>query len=128
MMMGALTALVIDVDESRQGVVLALQHDGFRVIEALESGEGIKNVLDASPSLIILGEEMPAIDGVNLLHLLRRLTWSPIITLGTGAEMSMVQALLQGADVYLTRPVNIRVFMARVQALMRRVRAYRGSR
>lgn len=126
-MMGALTALIIDVEDSRRSVVLALQEAGFQVIEALESGEGVKNTLDSSPHVFIVGEEMPQIDGVDLLPVLRRLTDSPIIVLGSGGEMAMVQALLQGADVYLTRPVNIREFMARVRALLRRYGAARGT-
>jgi DNA-binding response OmpR family regulator len=126
-MMGALTALIIDVDENRQSVVLALQQAGFRVTEALESGEGVKATLDGSPYVIVVGEEMPPINGVDLLPVLRRLTDAPIIVLGAGGEMAMVQALLQGADVYLVRPVNLREFMARVRALMRRYGAARGT-
>jgi DNA-binding response OmpR family regulator len=126
-MMGALTALIIDVDENRQSVVLALQQAGFRVTEALESGEGVKATLDGSPYVIVVGEEMPPINGVELLPVLRRLTDAPIIVLGAGGEMAMVQALLQGADVYLVRPVNLREFMARVRALMRRYGAARGT-
>src|SRR5918996_831863 len=125
-MMGALTALIIDADEDRQSVVLALQDAGFRVIEALESGEGVRNTLDASPRIIIVGEEMPPIDGVDLLPVLRRLTESPIIALGSGGEMAMVNALFQGADFYLTRPVNLREFMARIRALLRRYGVARG--
>jgi DNA-binding response OmpR family regulator len=125
--MGALTALIIDVDENRQSVVLALQQAGFRVTEALESGEGVKATLDGSPYVIVVGEEMPPINGVELLPVLRRLTDAPIIMLGAGGEMAMVQALLQGADVYLVRPVSLREFMARVRALMRRYGAARGT-
>ena len=61
-----------------------------------------------------------------LLPVLRRLTESPIITLGAGGEMAIVQALLAGADVYLTRPVNIRELMARIRALLRRYGVPRG--
>ncbi len=127
MVIGALVALVIDVDESRQSVVLALQDAGFRVIEASGSGEGVKRTLDDSPRIVIVGEEMPPIDGVDLLPVLRRLTESPIITFGAGGEMAMVQALLGGADVYLTRPVNIRELMARIRALLRRYGVARGN-
>jgi DNA-binding response OmpR family regulator len=126
--MGALTVLVIDADESRQSVVLALQDAGFRVIEALESGEGVKNTLDISPRIIIVGEEMPPINGVELLPVLRRLTESPVITMGSGGEMAMVRALFQGADFYLTRPVNVRELIARIRALLRRYGIARGPR
>ena len=119
-MMNALTALIIDADESSLGVVLALQDAGFRVIEALDSGEGVRHTLDFFPRVIIVGEEMPPVNGVDLLPLLRRLTGSPIIVLGSGGEMAMVRALFQGADVYLTRSVNVRELIARIHALLRR--------
>jgi DNA-binding response OmpR family regulator len=116
-----LTALIIDTDQNRQSVVLALQDAGFRVIEAGESGQGVRHALDESPRIIIIvGEKMPPINGVDLLPLLRRLTESPIIVLGSGGEMAMVRALFQGADFYLTRPVNVRELIARIRALLRR--------
>jgi two-component system KDP operon response regulator KdpE len=124
--MGALTVLVIDIDESLQSAVLALRDAGFQVIEALESGEGVKRTLDYSPSIIVINEDMPPINGVELVSVLRNLTESPIITLGSGGEMALVQTLLQGADLYLTRPVNGREFMARVRSLLRRYVAPRG--
>jgi DNA-binding response OmpR family regulator len=125
-MMSALTALIIDVDENRQIAILALQDAGFRVTEALESGQGVRNTLDISPRIIIVGEEMPPINGVELLPVLRRLTESPIIVLGSGGEMAMVRALFQGADFYLTRPVNVRELIARIRALLRRYGTARG--
>jgi len=115
-----LTALIIGTDQNRQSVVLALQDAGFRVIEAGESGEGVRHTLDDSPRIIIVSEKMPPINGVDLVPLLRRLTESPIIVLGSGGEMAMVRALFQGADFYLTRPVNARELIARVRALLRR--------
>jgi DNA-binding response OmpR family regulator len=114
------TALIIDADENRQNVVLALQDAGFRVTEALESGEGVRHILEVSPRVIIVGEEIPPTNGAELLPLLRRLTESPIIILGSGGEMAMVRALFQGTDLYLTRPVSIRKLIARIRALLRR--------
>jgi DNA-binding response OmpR family regulator len=125
-MMSSPTALVIDADENRQSVVLALQDAGFRVIEALESGDGVKNTLNISPRIVIVCEEMPSINGVELLPVLRHLTESPIIVLGSGGEMPMVRALFQGADFYLTRPVNLRELIARIHALLRRYGIARG--
>ncbi|MFQ6027544.1 MAG: response regulator transcription factor [Dehalococcoidia bacterium] len=121
-----MTALIIDNDEDRQSVAQALQDAGFRVIQALKSSEGLKSALDDTPRIVIVSEDMPPVEEVELLPVLRRLTDSPIITVGSGGEMAMVQALLQGADVYLTRPVNIRELMARIRALLRRYGAARG--
>ncbi len=93
MMMGALTALVIDSDEDRRSVVLALQDAGFRVIEAEKSSDGLRITLEESPRIVIVSEDMPPIGDVELLPVLRRLTESPIIVVGLGGEMAIVQAL-----------------------------------
>ena len=126
MVMGALTALIIDDDENRQSIVQALQEAGFQVIEATRSAEGLKRALDDSPRLLIISDSMPPLEEVELLPVLRRLTDAPIITVGSGGEMAMVQALLHGSDVYLTRPVNLRELMARIRALLRRYGAAKG--
>ncbi len=120
MLTGAVTALIIDADDSRSCLAVALQDAGFRVIETSDSGEGVEHALGDSPSILVIGEEMPPLGGVELLAELRRLTDSPIIALGIGGEIATVQALLGGADVYLTRPVNLRELMARIRALLRR--------
>jgi DNA-binding response OmpR family regulator len=125
--MGTLTVLIIDADESREVVDLALEDAGFRVIRTSASGEGVQSTLDHSPSIIIVGEEMPPLNGLDLLPFLRRLTQSPIIVIGSGGETALVQALLQGADVYLTRPINVREFIARVHSLLRRHGHFRGG-
>ena len=124
--MGPLTALVIDKDESGQSVAFALRDAGFRVIEARESSAGLRHTLDDAPRIVIMDEDMPPIDDMELLPILRRFTEAPIIIVGSGSEMAMVQKLLQGADVYLTRPVNIRELLARIRALLRRYGAARG--
>ena len=126
-MIGTQTALIIDADERRRELLVPLKQAGFRVLEATTSGDGAKHALDNSPRIVVVAEEMTPLDGVDLLPVIRRLTDLPIIAIGSGGEMAMVQALLQGADVYLTRPVNIQEFIARIQALLRRYAIARGS-
>ena len=126
-MMGTQTALIIDAAENRRELLVPLKKAGFRVLEATTSGDGAKCALDNSPRIVVVAEEMMPMEGVDLLPVLRRITDLPIIAIGSGGEMAMVQALLQGADVYLARPVNIQEFMARIRSLLRRYAIARGS-
>ena len=69
---------------------------------------------------MLLAEGMPSLDGLEMLPLTRRLTASPIIVLGEGGETAVVKALLQGADMYLRKPVNDAELLSRVRAVTRR--------
>jgi len=93
---------------------------GFEVREETRSGQGVAGVMERDPGIVLMAAEMPPLDGVELLPLLCRLTKAPIIVMGEGGDSSVVDALLQGADVYMTRPLKHRELLARVRALMRR--------
>ena len=115
--------LIIDSDEAGRDLVLALQEDGFRVVIETQSNTGAGRVLSDGHYLIIMSEDMPPVDDLDLLPTLRGLTESPILVMGSGDEAAKVQALLHGADVYLDRPVNPGELIARIRALLRRYNA-----
>jgi two-component system KDP operon response regulator KdpE len=125
-MMRTLTALIIAGGQSRQRIAAALQDAGFMVIEAVEGRDGLRHVLDDAPHLVVIDEDMPPIDDIEVLPILRRLTESPIIVVGSGGEGPTVQALLEGADMYLPRSVDVSELLARIRALLRRYGAARG--
>ncbi len=121
------TVLVIDSDEDRRSLVTALQGAGFRVLEEVESGNGLRKAVDEDPGAIIIDEDMPPIDGIELLPVLRSFTDSLIVVKGSGGGQVAAQALLQGADLYLPRWASVKEVLARVHALLRRLVAGRES-
>ena len=116
----ALIALIIDRDERRRSMALALQQAGFRIIEAVESSDGLHYLKGSVPRIVIMGEDMPPIDNLELLIALRGITDVPIMVMGSGNRGALIHALVRGADVYLERTVSPRVFLARVHAVLRR--------
>ena len=115
------TVLVIDSDEGRRSLVTALQGAGFRVVEEVESGNGLRRAVEEVPGAIIMDEDMPPIDGIELLPVLRSFTDSLIVVKGSGGGLAAAQALLQGADLYLPRGVSVKEVLVRVHALLRRL-------
>lgn len=115
--------LIIDSGEAGHDLVLPLREDGFRVVLETQSNTGVGRVLSDGHYLIIMSEDMPSVDDLDLLPTLRGLTESPILVMGSGDEAAKVQALLHGADVYLDRPVNPGELIARIRALLRRYNA-----
>lgn len=122
----ALIALIIDKDEQRRGVALALQQEGFRIIEADQSSDGLHYLRGSVPCIVIMGEDMPPVDNLELLTALRGVTDVPIMVMGAGSQGSLIHALVRGADVYLERTVSTRIFLARVHAVLRRYDLSRG--
>jgi PleD family two-component response regulator len=121
-----LIALIIDREERRRSVARALQQEGFRIIEAGESSDGLHYLQDSIPRIVVMGEDMPPVDNLELLTALRGITDVPIMVMGAGNRGSLVHALVQGADVYLERTVSTSVFLARVRAVLRRYDLSRG--
>ncbi len=112
--------LILGIDQDlRITVVDLLQTEGYEAVVKGDSSDGVARVMQCNPALIIMSEEMPPLDGVEVLPLLRRLTASPIIVVGAGGETAVVKALLQGADMYISRPINYRELLSRIRALLR---------
>ena len=95
--------------------------EGIETKDVTEGDEGIARIMEQDPGIVLLAEDMPPLGGVELLPLIRRLTGAPIIVMGNGGETAVINALLQGADMYLLKsPLNYREMSSRVRALLRR--------
>lgn len=75
------------------------------------------------PNLVILDSDLPDGDGIELCRWLFQERESLILMLSARTtERDVVTALNAGADDYLTKPFGMQEFMARVEALIRRLR------
>ena len=113
--------LIIEIDDGlRRSIEELFLSEGIEVVVEADSGRGVARIMQRSPGAVLMADNMPPLDGVELLPLARRLTTSPIIVVGEGGETAVVRALLQGADMYLRKPVNYLELLSRVHALLRR--------
>ena len=112
--------LIIESDEDPSGPADALQALGITVFKEQQSGNGLRTMVDVVPQLIILEENMPPLDGIELLPLMNRFTDSLIIIKGEGRGLAAPKAMLQGADLYFDRWVTEKEILAHVRALLRR--------
>ncbi|MBE9129443.1 MULTISPECIES: response regulator transcription factor [unclassified Coleofasciculus] len=75
------------------------------------------------PTVVILDSDLPDGDGIEFCRWLQQQRQSLILMLSArNREIDIVQGLNAGADDYLTKPFGMQEFMARVEALIRRVR------
>ena len=113
-------ALIIDSSEERHYRSGLLEQLGFSVTESPGIEDGLRCIGSDYPDLVIANESTSSTDDTDLVPLLRGLGDMPIIIVGAGDSVARVKAILQGADLYLSQPVNLRELQAHIQALMRR--------
>ncbi|MDR3195917.1 MAG: response regulator transcription factor [Endomicrobium sp.] len=119
--------IVIDDEESLRTLVKQLlEYEGFMVIACKDTDEGYSRMLISKPDIIIVDINMPTIGGMEFVKKVRRdpiLRNTLIIMLTVEfAEANKIGSFDSGADDYLTKPFSNRELIARVKALLRRVR------
>ncbi|HZN56892.1 MAG TPA: response regulator transcription factor [Planctomycetota bacterium] len=121
--MGKTTILVIEDDAAiRQGIVDALEFEGYATIEAANGDTGLAAAVGADCDLILLDLVLPVRDGLDILREVRatRPLLPVILLTARGAEGDRVQGLRLGADDYVVKPFSVKELLARVEAVLRR--------
>ncbi|ODC04428.1 DNA-binding response regulator [Terasakiispira papahanaumokuakeensis] len=117
--------MVVDDDrELRDLVGRYLREHGFRVSLAA-SGQDLRQQLPTLQlDLVVLDIMMPGEDGLSVCRYLREHTALPVIMLtAMGEDTDRIVGLEMGADDYLSKPFNPRELLARIRAVLRRVKA-----
>jgi two-component system alkaline phosphatase synthesis response regulator PhoP len=100
-----------------------LEGDGFRVLTAADGTTGLAAARRERPAMIVLDLMLPGMNGLDVCRALRRESDVPIIMLTARAEEAdRLVGLELGADDYITKPFSPRELVARVRALLRRVK------
>jgi signal transduction histidine kinase len=106
-----------------------LSENGHRVRTATSGTEALNRVAEREPELVLLDVSMPGMDGVEVLrHLRERRNGGPAVIMLTAArrEPHAIEAgLKEGADAYLTKPIDSRELLARVRAALESFRLKR---
>lgn len=116
-------ALIVDDEEViRSGLGEALQDQGFDVTLAANGLEGLRAFHAEHPDIVVLDIIMPEMDGLTVCQRIREIADTPIMMLSAQVinEENIVEGLEAGADEYLIKPIRIKEFLARTQALLRR--------
>lgn len=100
-----------------------LQDLGYQTVSARNGREALEKVTAESPDLILLDVMMPVMDGFTACRILKgndetRLVPIVIMTALDGIE-ERIKGIEAGADDFLTKPVNHRELIARIQTALR---------
>lgn len=114
--------LIIDDDPAlRQLVVNTLRQEGYHMLTAADGPEGLRQMYEGHPDLIVLDIRMPTMDGWTVCQRIREVSNIPILMLtAEGDPEEIVKGLDLGADDYLVKPFDMGVLLARVRANLRR--------
>ena len=116
--------LVEDEDAIREMLRFSLEKKEYDVIEAASAQQAREILLTSQPDIIIVDWMMPGESGIEFLKKLKNdevLAEIPTMMLTARVEeMDKVRGLENGADDYMTKPVGIKEFHARIKALLRR--------
>jgi two-component system, sensor histidine kinase and response regulator len=123
----ASTILIIDDEPAlRLGLAAKIKRQGYEVFTACDGQDGLQKARECLPDLILSDVMMPPPNGFELRRLMGldpQLASIPFIflTARTGVD-DRVNGIRDGADDYITKPFVTEELLARVDAVLRRVR------
>jgi two-component system alkaline phosphatase synthesis response regulator PhoP len=101
-----------------------LEREGYRVLKAKNGAKALKLAREHKPQLVILDVMMPVMDGMAACNEIRKIpelaeTLIAFLT-ARGEDYSQIAGFEAGADDYITKPIKPKLFISRIQALLRR--------
>ncbi len=124
------TILVVDDEPSiRMGLAATLRQKGYETVTAVNGDDGFLKARQFLPDLIVADVMMPEMNGFDMKRQMLAdplLASIPFIFLtARAASEDRVTGIRGGADDYLTKPFVVEELVARIEAVLRRVRAER---
>lgn len=122
-------ALILCIDDEeplRRLITAELRDAGYETIEAADGRAGLAEILAHQPDLVLCDVNMPVMNGYELLTELRTshpdFAEAPFVFLSALADRrDVIAGKRLGADDYLTKPVDIEVLLATVEARLMQV-------
>jgi DNA-binding response OmpR family regulator len=114
--------LVEDEPHIAQGLIFNLEAEGYLVEHFVSGEDALVALANKSYALLVLDLMLPGIDGVAVCQSLRNQgNMIPILMLtARAADEDRISGLSSGADDYLVKPFNLKEFLLRIAALLRR--------
>ena len=120
--------IIIAEDEDALGTLLSynLEKEGYDVGIATDGDEALVMIKERLPDLLVCDWMMPKVSGIEVCRRLRQQMATrnlPIVMLtARSEETDRIRGLDTGADDYVVKPFSMVELMARIRAVLRRIR------
>ena len=122
------TILIVEDNEKNMKLVRdILRHHKFETVEAVTGEDGVRLAIGRNPDLVLMDIQLPDIDGIEALRRIRSesdLDAIPVIAVSASVMPDDQQKIVaSGFDAFVTKPINLKQFLATVQRLLAEGRA-----
>jgi len=117
-----ISLLLVEDDERLAGLMQRyLENNDFSVNIESQGDLAVERILNENPDIVILDIMLPGLSGLDICRQIRPTFSNPIIMLtAMGDDIDQVVGLELGADDYIPKPVEPRLLLARIRAILRR--------
>lgn len=114
--------LVVDADNQTYKILdIILDKNDFEVIDCDSGRSAIRLCVSVKPNIILLNLDLPDMDGKDLIASIREWSHVPFIIVSAHhTNDDIIHGLNLGADDYVTKPFNVDVLRARINASLRK--------
>lgn len=123
------TILLVEDDQRLSDLITEyLEKQGLKVAVEYRGDTAVQRIIELQPALVVLDLMLPGLDGLEVCRQVRADYQSPILMLTARDEdVDQVVGLEIGADDYVIKPVQPRLLLARVRALLRRTQTTKSA-
>ncbi|UQS86694.1 response regulator transcription factor [Nicoliella spurrieriana] len=116
--------LIVEDEKSLSRFVeLELKHEGYEVTVAGDGRDGLEEAINEDFDVILLDLMLPKLNGMEVARRLREKKDTPIIMMtARDSVIDRVSGFDHGADDYIVKPFAIEELLARIRALLRRIK------
>ena len=114
-------SIIDDHSLFRDGLCRVLKQYGIRIVVSTgEAEEGIQDILEEVPDVVLLDIRMPKLDGIEVLKILRKRDCQSILAMLTTScdSEDMAEAMKNGAQGYLTKNMEPDQFIKAIHGLV----------
>jgi len=113
--------IVEDDDKLRSELEIFLNNNGYAAASLTNFNNTLEDILEAKSNLVLLDINLPNTDGEYICREIRKISELPIIIVTSrDSELDELLSINNGADYYVTKPFNLQILLAKIEAVLRR--------